>query len=232
MFKFLITSFALFAFSISNAQVLLEPGEAEQHEHVLTPEEEEAYYDNYFTKDADFFIQNFRFAQTYWYECTDEITGNYSGYNCASRRGISDILNKFMNNYMHQCVDAGLAAQGGGRVAELHVIHAGILGDRNHSPRSLHAENRAIDIKSFDMKLTSGAVKKFNFATAAHKPFFQAFRRCWGQVVNRYNGCPLINNNPGLTGSIGWEDRNHQNHMHTSVPYCVGGKYRPEYFQR
>lgn len=229
--KSIIVSLSILFASVAQAQ-LIEPGEAEQHEHVLTPEEEKEFYETYFSKDSDLFIQRFRFPQTHWLECTDEITGNYYGYNCASRRGISAILYSFMNNYIYQCIDAGLAAQGGGQVAELHIVHAGILGDRNHSPRSLHAENRAIDIKAFDMKLTSGAVKKFTFADSNHRPFFRAFRDCWGRVVNAHNGCPFYAGDPSRTGSIGWEDRNHQTHMHTSVPYCVNGRYGSGYYQR
>ncbi len=200
--------------------------ESYQDEFVLNPEQEEEFYNKYF------FILNYRFAQTTWKECSEEITGNYYGYNCSDRRRISVILKSFIENHIYSCIDEGLAAQGGGKVSELHIVHAGITGDRNHSPRSLHAENRAVDVKSFDMKLTNGSVKEFVFANTSHKPFFKAFRKCWGKVVNKYNGCPLYKGNSELTGSIGWEDKNHKRHMHLSVPYCVSGRYGSGYFQR
>jgi hypothetical protein len=174
----------------------------------------------------------YRFAQTSWKECSDEISGNYEGYKCASSRGISVILKHFVDTHIYKCVDAGLAAQGGGVVDELHIVHAGIQGDRNHSPRSLHAEARAVDIRSLEMRLTNGKVKNFVYKGTANRAFYTAFRKCWGQVVHNYNGCPYYRNDAGLTGSIGWENKDHQNHMHTSVPYCVKGSYGSYYYQK
>lgn len=210
--------------------------ESEHDEHVLTPEEEAEFYQN-MTLNSLLNLKagragGFRFAQTTWNECAEEITGNYYGYNCAKSRGISVILKKFIDTHFYTCVDAGLAAQGGGVVNELHIVHAGILGDRNHSPKSNHAENRAIDVKSFEMKLTNGKTKKFVFEGNQDAKFFGAFRKCWGNIVKTYNGCPLYQNNASLTASIGKENADHQHHLHTSVPYCVNGKYSPLYYQK
>lgn len=204
--------------------------EIETDEHVMSPEEEEAYLNLNIpgTEKAT----TFRFAQTTWNECKDPITGNYLGYNCATSRGISVILDSFMNAHIEKCINSGLAAQGGGTAADLHIVHAGIFADPYHSPRSLHSENRAIDIRSFSVKLTSGAVKNFVFEGNQDQKFFAAFRSCWGGVVHTYNGCPYYKGTPGLTGSIGHEDRNHQHHMHTSVPYCVNGQYGSYYYQK
>ncbi len=33
-------------------------------------------------------------------------------------------------------------------------------------------------------------------------------------------------------GSIGWEDSNHQHHMHTSVPYCANRHYGDYCYRR
>lgn len=203
--------------------------EIDSDSHVLTPEEEMDYLTNF---EALGKATPFKFAQTIWKECTDTTTGNYTGYKCASSRGISSILKKFMDEHMYKCINKGLAAQGGGTMADLHIVHAGILGDRNHSPRSMHAENRAIDIKSFNVTLTSGAVKTFTFSGSGSTAFFGAFRSCWGDIVKTYNGCPLYKGTASLTGSIGKEDKNHQHHMHTSVPYCINGSYGPYYYQK
>jgi hypothetical protein len=212
-----------------NSEVTFESDEIDSDTHVLTPEEELEFITDFqaFGKATPF-----RFAQTTWKECTDPISGNFTGFNCASSRGISVILKDFINKHMGKCVNKGLAAQGGGTMADLHIVHAGILGDRNHSPRSLHAENRAIDIKSLRVTLTSGAEKTFTFSGSSSSSFFGAFRSCWGDIVKTFNNCPLFNGTPSLTGSIGKEDKNHQHHMHTSVPYCVGGSYSPLYFRK
>lgn len=197
--------------------------------HVLTPEEELEYFTDFEGLGK---ATKFKFAQTSWKECADPISGNYTGYKCASSRQISVILKSFINTHMPKCVNKGLAAQGGGTMADLHIVHAGIFGDPRHSPRSLHAENRAIDIKSLDVTLSTGSKKTFTFAGSANSKFFTAFRSCWGDIVKSYNGCPLYKGSAGLTGSIGKEDKNHQQHMHTSVPYCVSGKYGAYYYQK
>ena len=213
--------------------------EEEDHEHArtLSHEEEQEFYFNEMmfnlfglemTK-----AQRFRFPQTKWKECSDEITGNYASANCTNRRGISVILKNFIFSYAYNCIDKGLQAQGlGGQVDELHIQHNGILGDRRHSPRSMHAENRAVDVKAFQMKLRDGRKYKFTYALVKNRPFYKAYRKCWGQVVRQHNGCPLYKGNIMRTGSIGWEDRNHKKHMHMSVPYCVGGKYGDYYYRR
>jgi hypothetical protein len=200
-----------------------------EHEHVFTPEQETEFKLRLRNKAAG---SGFRFEQTKWDECRFNPSGNFTGYACARSRQISQILQDFLENHIYECVDAGLRAQGLGVADDIHIIHDGILGDPNHSSRSLHAEARAIDIKSFTVKLTNGQSRSIVYAGTTNRRFYRAFRTCWGRVVNRENGCPFIQNNPELTGSIGWEDRNHQRHMHTSVPYCVNGRYGAQYFQR
>ncbi len=201
------------------------------HAHTLTPEEEKRFYEEAFQKDQ-LDILNFRFPQTSWRECTDVVTGNYSGYNCANRRQVSVILKDFMDQYMPECVQEALDKVGDGELDQLHIIHDGVLGDRRHSPRSLHAENRAIDIRSFRVRFYDGREKTYVFKGTTNREFYRAFRQCWGQKVSENNGCPYYGGSVERTGSIGWEDRNHQNHMHTSVPYCVGGSYGSYYFRR
>jgi hypothetical protein len=203
----------------------------EQHAHVFTPEEEAQFYEQAYQK-GNLGILDFQFEQTSWRECTDFVTGNYSGYNCANRRGISVILKEFMDTHMPACVQEGLNAVGEGELDQLHIIHDGILGDRRHSPRSMHAENRAIDIRSFRIAMYDGRELNFKFNDNSKRNFFKAFRSCWGKVVHEENGCPLYSGDQGRTGSIGWEDSNHQNHMHTSVPYCVNGRYAGRYYRR
>lgn len=204
--------------------------EIDSDSHTLKPEQEEEYFTSHFPGSEK--ATSFKFEQTKWPECVDTITGNYYGYNCTNNRNISSILKRFMDSYIHQCVNEGLAAQGGGKVADLHVVHAGIFADPNHSPRSLHSENRAIDIKSMHVQLTTGAVKDLVYEGTTNRAFYTAFRKCWGGIVNKYNGCPIYGGSAQLTGSIGWENADHQHHMHTSVPYCVSGSYGAYYYQK
>ncbi len=207
--------------------------ESEEHPHakVLSPEEEVRYFEEARRK-GDWSLLDFRFDQTHWRECTHLVTGNYTGIRCANRRGMAVILKDFMDNYMECCVDQALQSNNMGSLDSLHIIHDGILGDRRHSPRSLHAENRAIDIRAFRVTLNDGLVKTLNFRDRANRAFYNEFRKCWGKVINTQNGCPAYGGNIARTGSIGWEDRNHQNHMHTSVPFCVAGDYGSYYYRR
>lgn len=165
------------------------------------------------------------FPQTKWNECKDQPSGNYEEYACAQSRTVSVILNKYLREKLMSCVDAGMAAQGGGTAAALHITHAGVTADARHSPYSLHSKNRAIDVKVLKVELTNGEVRQFTYSKVGNRPFYTAMRKCWGGVVHSGNGCPLYSGNAGLTGSIGWENKQHGRHMHLSVPYCVNGAY-------
>ena len=206
----------------------LDANEMETDAGVMSPLEEEEYR-TYFSAKAG---SEYKFAQTVWNECADKPTGNYTGAACAKSRGMSVMLKTFIQSHMHKCIDQGLAAQGGGKVSSYHIVHAGIFADPRHSPRSLHAENRAIDIKSLQLKLTNGTSRTLVYEGTPNRAFYKAFRNCWGEIVHTYNGCPYASGVVGYTGSIGWENKDHQHHMHTSIPYCVGSSYGDYYYQR
>jgi hypothetical protein len=166
------------------------------------------------------------FPQKTWMECTDHVTGNYTDYACVAKgRPISVILDAYLQRRLLDCVDAGLAAQGGGTAQALHITHAGITADARHSPHSLHSVNRAIDVKVIQVLLSDRTRKQFTYSKVGNRPFYTALRTCWGRTVNLYNACPLYDADPALTGSIGWENARHGRHMHLSVPYCLGGRY-------
>lgn len=204
-------------------------GESRQHDFVFNPQQELEFRKKLEqTKSFDFF----RFAQTKWNECSDNPTGNYYQIRCSRIRGISVILKRFLRDNIFRCVDDGLRAQGLSSASRIHIIHDGIQGDPRHSPRSLHAESRAIDIKAIRVKFRSGNSKTLTFAGNSSRRFYNAFRSCWGGVVNRQNGCPYYKGNRSRTGTIGKEDRNHQRHMHTSVPHCFSGRYGSYYYRR
>ncbi len=204
--------------------------EVDTDEGVFTPEQEEEFLKTHIPGTSK--ARAFKFAQTKWLECDDYFTGNYYGFNCTNKRVMAVILKDFLDDYSYKCVNEALTAQGGGQVADLHIVHVGISGDPNHSPKSMHAENRAIDIKSMEVKLTSGQVKNFVYEGTTNRNFYTAFRKCWGKVVHDFNGCPYYKESSLLTGSIGWENENHQRHMHMSVPYCVNGAYSSYYYKK
>lgn len=175
---------------------------------------------------------DFRFAQTRWDECNEAITGNYLDYGCARRRHIATIFKGFLNDHIYKCVDQAMAAQGGGVSEQIHITHAGIAGDRRHSPRSLHAENRAMDVKVIKVELTDGRTRQFTYSKLGNRPFYTALRNCWGKSVSQYNECPLYRGTTLYTGSIGWENRNHGRHMHLSIPYCYNNRHGSYYWRR
>lgn len=204
-----------------------------EHEHVFTPEQEYEFRTRVQKSGGiSTMATGFRFAQSSWSECNEDPSGNFSGYRCAASRQISVILKKFLQENIYTCVDEALATQGRMQAADIHIIHDGILGDRNHSPRSLHAEARAIDIKALEVTYKTGSKKTFTFAGSANRTFYKAFRKCWGRIIRTKNGCPYYNGIPERTATIGQEDSNHQYHMHTSVPYCVNGSYGSGFFQK
>lgn len=208
-----------------------EDQQSDEHNYVLNPEEERKYFEEIENSD-DFEVFNFKFPQEYWFECRDEITGNFLNYKCASKRQISSILNEYIKEYISGCVQESLDSINGGTIESLHIVHDGILGDRRHSPKSLHAENRAIDIRIFEITTTEGKKKKFVYEDKKNRDFFMVFRTCWGRTINENNNCPIFEDSLHRTGSIGWEDKDHQHHMHTSVPFCVNGDYDVNFFRR
>ena len=193
---------------------------------VLSPLEENAYNEQNLGRG-----EKAQFPQTKWLECNDSVTGNYLGFGCTNNRGISVILDSYLQENFLRCANEALSSVGLSQAVDMHVTHAGIQGDANHSPRSLHAEARAVDVRSFDMFFSNGAQREFLFKGSANNTFFNTFRTCWGRTISNQNGCPLISGQTRLTASIGKEDSNHQNHMHVSVPYCINGNYSSSYFR-
>lgn len=181
-------------------------------------------------------IEALRPTDISWRECEGDVTGNYSGVACTSRK-IHDEFLPFLKQNALRCTNAGLAAVGAASVARIHIIHDGIVADSRHSRKSLHAIGRAIDIqqikaggRSFDFRITS------NNVDGADRKFYEGFRQCW-HSLNKQRGCP--NRESGYpVGTIGWEDKNHRNHhLHTSMPYCPSSRgymttsfgYSPEF---
>ncbi len=196
---------------------------------VIEPDNEAAYIQKLTEANVEF---KQRFAQTKWFECDAFITGNFSEYSCSNKRAISVILSGFIQDHFLKCVNYSLKKVKKSQASETHIIHLGILGDANHSPKSLHAEARAIDIDTIEIRDEKNKVSIFNFKDEKNDEFYKHLRTCWGETVSTYNGCPILFGEEALTASIGKENPRHQNHLHISVPYCIQGQYSDLYFKR
>ena len=196
---------------------------------IIEPDLEELYIQKLTENNIDF---KQRFAQTKWFECDELITGNFSGFSCSNKRAISVILSGFIQDHFFRCVNYSLKKIKKPQASEVHIVHLGILGDANHSPKSLHSEARAIDIDAVEIRDKKNKVSVFNFKNDTNDEFYTHLRTCWGETVSEYNGCPILFEKEELTASIGKENPRHQNHLHISVPYCIQGQYSDLYFKR
>lgn len=211
---------------------------AGDHAEPFTPEEEAIYF-GYQNTELEGYLKNLEpstqrvFPQQNWNECLDPyIRGNYYEANCSSERGISKILYSLMTRNFKGCIDYA-ASTVNLKPTEFYIIHKGIYADKRHSPNSLHSEGRAIDIKEIYIKTRwRRGWLLFNFEDQGDGQFYSAFRDCWGDVLYRQNDCPLFEGRRDRTGSLGKEDEDHQRHLHLSVPYCINGTYRGEFFRR
>lgn len=167
-------------------------------------------------------------------------TGNYKGYAPRPGAAMAEILKQYLGNYMKDCIKESLVVAGRKDVAQtlghVHILHNGIMGDGRHQKtKSLHNVGRAIDLVEFKMsykKGTSSAQVIYNYNKDGRGVFFNELRSCWGRVVAVENDCPYFEGEQWLTGSIGKENKNHQHHLHLSVPVCKGGSYVNGYYKR
>lgn len=197
------------------------------HLSPFTPEEEEAFF-----SELDRSDQKRSFDYRFWNECKKPMTGNYTGYKCTPKRRLGEMLYDYMEEQLTRCVTQAAKAEGINRVDDYHVEHAGIFGDSSHSSRSLHAVGRAIDVKSISVERPSGEKIRFSYVKNGLGKFYGSLRSCWGRAVHQFNSCPLISGREDRTGSIGKENRDHNRHLHLSVPYCVAGRYAGLYYRR
>ena len=179
-------------------------------------------------------------TQTTWNECgsggrasgaqssnfqNGQITGYYLGTpNSCNNLTISLQFKEFLENNLAQCVSDSLSQEGiEGEVSAIVIGHRGITGDSNHSSRSLHAINRAIDIANLHIQLDNGEVVERSANgqqnTDPHRAFYQTFRQCWSEkIVSGHPGVSCPGREP--KGSIGAEDSDHRGHVHLSLPHC------------
>jgi hypothetical protein len=206
------------------------------HPNLLNAEQEDEYFENN-TIESISLPHTFGGQKAFskgialWNECDFyELSGNYFNSNCNNGRRISAELNTLLEKNFIGCVSK--ASQRKYRPQAVHIIHKGIFADKRHSPLSMHAFGRAIDIKEIIVTTKANQRVSYNFERVGDGTFYKKFRRCWGKVIKRQAKCPYFEKDRNLTGSIGKEDEDHQRHMHLSVPACQSGKYIEPYFKR
>lgn len=176
--------------------------------------------------------------QVYWNECSGNPTANYHSdgvlqpKKCSKRRKMSREFFQFFEENFSACTIESLAkVRGKGEadaIERIHFSHRGVAGDTRHSNRSLHSINRAIDIAKIHI-VSNGRNIVFD-AKKQHsgddKVFYKQFRHCWDRSITQYQGNCSGSSYP--VGSIGYEDRQHREHVHTSLPKCNSNYYSKE----
>lgn len=204
--------------------------QASEHEHAnpFSPEQEEIF----FSKQEKGVQAKGIYPYLFWNECQKVgPEGNYSGHPCHRKRRISEILYEFIEIHLSQCIEEA-AHLLDHSMESFKITHDGIFADPNHSPRSLHAEGRAIDIAAITITTSLKEKVRLGFAKLGKGRFYNSLRACWGLSLATFNGCPYSSGAANRTGSIGKEDRRHQNHLHLSVPVCHNGRHIGNLFRK
>jgi hypothetical protein len=149
----------------------------------------------------------------------------------CDRMPVSEIWLETFLDAFPQCLEKSLKA------AELEkpesvIIHSVMIYMHKGKGQrlSLHAPGRAVDISKLELVyadknreiIVSKANKKNNPSggeLTIERTFYTAFRRCWDENLVQKHGCNVWKKD-GYRGSVGWEDSDHQNHIHLSRPFC------------
>lgn len=150
---------------------------------------------------------------------------------CARRRPMSAAYMSFYEQTMPACMNqAARVINPSWEVVHTDMVHLSALREnatvsgRNGRRHSLHAVGRALDVRELHITLANGQRFNVDYMRAMSNPrgperrFFQALRDCW-ERANQNRGCRSFGNREHRC-SLGWEDRNHQDHLHLSMPYC------------
>lgn len=168
-----------------------------------------------------------------WRECDDRnYVGNYTGYRCFRRgRSISKYFKSFLDKHLLNCINESLRKIDQPRVSRVGIKHAGISGDQRHrrAGGSYHNIDRAIDVKEFYFPSTKLSTMNYRKAVVSksskERKFFEQFRSCYQRKnIERSSKCKINKKTHGYVASIGWEDKNHRQHIHVSYPFCGGKK--------
>ena len=162
-----------------------------------------------------------------WNECVQPITSNYNETpakptKCAKRmlaKPLADKLNLHLSACVHKAAGQVFKTT---NFEGFNIGHMGVSPDSNHSQRSLHALGRALDLNYIEFK-ADGQARKLTYLDASKAfrlakrngsdpmqdptfAFFKVFENCWNETT------------PPRGAAINCTDKNHQDHLHLSVP--------------
>jgi hypothetical protein len=114
------------------------------------------------------------------------------------------------------------------------MFHDGVTGDARHRNKggSLHNIERAVDLVKFYVRAANNELYAYSYPNAVKArgskdgKFFLEFRKCYqSKHIARDARCKMNKaKSGGYVASLGWEDKNHQKHLHISYPFCGGKK--------
>lgn len=156
-------------------------------------------------------------------------------------KGLVDFVNRNMKNCVREGWNAHVASRpeiANNPVGKIRIFHEGCMGDARHQTTpSWHNHGLAWDISAIEVGGTP-----IWFMNKENVAFFSAFRQCWGEAVKSFDKSCSASTGKSRSrvgkpaGTIGKEDKNHQNHLHISLPcknliknpkqrmYMAGGK--------
>lgn len=151
------------------------------------------------------------------------------GPRCDKALAMNKALADAINTYLPECINRSAnAVFGYGKLTtELgasgnHIYHHGCVGDARHQKTgSWHNEGLAIDLTGLKV---GGMTLKYEDATknkgAKVDRFFGHLRKCWSDKVKAHHSSCRKTGKKGRaeSGSIGYEDKKHQHHLHLSLP--------------
>lgn len=137
-------------------------------------------------------------------------------------KGLVDFVNRNMENCIGQAWDAHVASRpelANIPKGSIRIYHEGCMGDHNHQGTpSWHNQGLAWDVAGIEV-----GGQAIWYTDGENRAFFDAFRTCWGENVKAFS--PTCSGDLGgrrgpkkPAGTIGKEDKKHQNHLHLSLP--------------
>ncbi len=150
-----------------------------------------------------------------------------SAQSCDKELEMNKGLVDFVNRNMENCIRDGWNAHISSRpelanntMGKIRVFHEGCMGDHKHQKTpSWHNHGLAWDVAGIEVGGTP-----LWFVDGQNVAFYEAFRQCWGEAVKAYNPSCSTKTGAGRgragkpAGTIGKEDKKHQNHLHISLP--------------
>jgi Extensin-like protein C-terminus len=122
------------------------------------------------------------------------------------------------------CIAEGAKASGIDKpIQSTNVYNADSYSKRKTSSGSrwsLHSTGRAFDIWQIDVMFSDGTTLKTPMTVSSkNKPFYKKFNACWERLIKQ-KMAKINSQCQRFDGLINCTDKNHQDHVHLSLPYC------------